>query len=91
MSSRPITGIVDQDGNADDHRRHAVAKNVKVRLSAPFRFEDFDEQRIQLKSFQEHPREGGQEEVVEETSDDAAGQPILRLSDTEQEDQLGDH
>ena len=41
-------------------------------------------------TFEEHPGEGGEEEVVQETSNYAAEDTVLRLTDTGQEHDLAD-
>ena len=67
-----------------------VAGQVVPESARALGLKHLDEHDVELHALETHPREGGQEEVVQTASDDAAEEWTRRLLDSHHEDHLGD-
>lgn len=68
----PIALVVDSCGDADHNGREEVTRHVVVLLSGVFALKDLHQHEVQLNPLETHPGERGQEEEVEDPSDDGA-------------------
>ena len=75
----------------DDHqKRKAVAGSVVPLPAGGFRLEDFDQHPPQLIGFQQHPHEGAEQQVVQQSGHYSASDPVGRPFDSGQEDDLAE-
>jgi len=61
---------VDKQGEENHEQGRDVAEHVVLNVSAVVRLKNLNKKNIDLKSCDEHPEEGGEEEVVEDDGDD---------------------
>ena len=80
---------VDKQREENHEEGRNVAEHVVLNVSGVVRLEDFNEENIDLKSCNEHPEEGGEEEVVEDDGHHGAGRGEVSLSDAKKKDKLG--
>ena len=90
VGGRSVAERIDHRRNGHDEQRHSVSAQVVPLDARLVRLEDLDEHDVELEAFQQHPHESAQEEVVQQSGNDAAEDPVARLVDSGQEDQLGD-
>lgn len=83
----PIALVVDSCGDADHNGREEVTRDVVVLLSGVFALKDLHQHEVQLNPLETHPGERGQEEEVEDPSDDGA--PNLGFGQSERKKKKG--
>ena len=81
---------VDQEGEEDHEQGRDVAEHVVLHVSVVVRLEDLHKEHVDLEASDEHPEEGGEEEVVEDDRHHGAEGGEVGLADAEEEDELGD-
>ena len=79
---------VDKQGKEDHEEGRNVAKHVVLNVSGVVGLENFHKENIDLESCNEHPEEGGKEEIVEDDSDDRACRRVVRLTDAKKKYEL---
>lgn len=68
-----VAAVVDSSRDAHHQRREAVAAQVVVLGAGVLALKHFHQQQIEVHTLQAQPGEGGQEEVVQQASEDGAG------------------
>lgn len=68
-----VTAVVHRGGDGHDERGDAVAHQVEVASARVLALEHLHQHDVELHAFQEHPRERGQEEEVEQGGEHGTG------------------
>ena len=92
VSTAIHSDIVEQGVNKQGEENHEegcnVAKHVVLNVSGVVWLKNLNKENIDLESCNEHPEEGGKEEIVEDDSDHRAGRREVSLTDTKKKDEL---
>ena len=85
-----VEKCVNKQGEENHEQGCNVAKHVVLNVSGVVRLENLNKENIDLESCNEHPEEGGKEEIVEDDGNDRAGRGEVSLTDAKKKDKLCD-
>ena len=92
VSTAIHSDIVEQGVNKQGEENHEegcnVAKHVVLNVSRVVRLENLNKENIDLEPCNEHPEEGGKEEIVEDDGDHRAGRWEVSLTDAKKKDEF---
>lgn len=72
-SVSPVTAVIHGGRHGHDDGRNAVSHHVEIALARVLAFKHLYQHDVELNAFKKHPRERRQEEEVQKSSEDSAG------------------